>query len=86
MTLSEALLGFSRSIVTHLDGRGLTVIQAGPGLPGYRVFSTGDIVRVEGEGFPMRKSTVKGDLFIRIVVEMPTKADMEVIGAEHLKV
>ncbi|CAD6572626.1 MAG: hypothetical protein CYPHOPRED_004902 [Cyphobasidiales sp. Tagirdzhanova-0007] len=80
LTLSEALLGFSRLLLVHLDGRGLRVTQPKPAHPGYRVFSTGDVVRIKGEGFPKRKSEVKGDLFLRITVEMPTKDEMESLG------
>lgn len=76
LTLSEALLGFDRLLLTHLDGRGLRVSQPAPGKKGYRVFKTGDIVRIKGEGFPRRKSDLKGDLLLKITVEMPTSEAM----------
>ena len=76
LTLSEALLGFDRLLLTHLDGRGLRVSQPTPGKKGFRVFKTGDIVRVKGEGFPRRKSDLKGDLLLKITVEMPTSEAM----------
>lgn len=76
LTLSEALLGFERLILTHLDGRGLTVNQPPPGQKGYKVFKTGEIVRIRGEGFPKRKSESKGDLLARVTVEMPTVQQM----------
>lgn len=76
LTLSEALLGFDRLVLTHLDGRGLRVSQPAPGKKGFRVFKTGDIVRVKGEGFPRRKSDLKGDLLLKITVEMPTSEAM----------
>lgn len=86
LTLSEALLGFDRLLLKHLDGRGLRVNQPGPGAAGYRVFKTGDVVKVQDEGYPQRKSTLKGDLFIKIVVEMPTKEEMERLTADKSQV
>jgi DnaJ family protein A protein 2 len=86
LTLSEALLGFDRLLLTHLDGRGIRVNQPAPGQPGYKVFSTGDVVKVEGEGFPKRKSPVRGDLFLKVTVTMPTKEEMEALASKHLAV
>lgn len=82
LTLSEALLGFERLVLTHLDGRGLMVDQPPPGERGFKVFKTGDIVRIRGEGFPRRKSEHRGDLLARVTVEMPTVQQMIAL-AEH---
>ncbi|KAG9017151.1 hypothetical protein FRB90_001575 [Tulasnella sp. 427] len=69
ITLSEALLGFSRIIITHLDGRGIHV-DSEQG----RILKTGDIVAVRGEGMPTYKhSDQKGDLYIRFEVDMPSE-------------
>lgn len=88
LTLSEALLGFDRLLLTHLDGRGIRVSQPPPGQPGHRVFSDGDVFKVKGEGYPKRKSETRGDLVIRVEVEMPTSKDMAALtkdGTSHLE-
>lgn len=69
LTLSESLLGFSRLILIHLDGRGLRVNQPTPGQLGWRVLKTGDEVVVPGEG--MWRKGEKGDLVLKIEVAMP---------------
>ncbi|BGP03620.1 protein of heat shock protein DnaJ family [Rhodotorula toruloides] len=69
LTLSESLLGFSRLILIHLDGRGLRVNQPAPGQRGWRVLKTGDEVVVPGEG--MWRKGEKGDLVLKIEVAMP---------------
>lgn len=67
LTLSEALLGFSRTVVTHLDGRHIQVSKA-----------RGDVVRpgqldlVKGEGMmDQRYQDRRGDLYIKWEVEFP---------------
>ncbi|GAA6017754.1 hypothetical protein JCM10207_000485 [Rhodosporidiobolus poonsookiae] len=70
LTLSESILGFSRLILVHLDGRGLRVTQPPPGQPGWRVLKTGDEVVVPGEG--MWRAGRSGDLVLAIEVEQPT--------------
>jgi len=69
LTLSESLLGFSRLILVHLDGRGLRVTQPAPGERGWRVLKTGDEVVVPGEG--MWRHGARGDLLVRVEVAMP---------------
>ncbi|BGP20133.1 hypothetical protein JCM10213_000783 [Rhodosporidiobolus nylandii] len=71
LTLSESLLGFSRLILIHLDGRGLRVTQPPPGRPGWRVLKTGDEVVIKGEGI-WRKGQ-QGDLIVKIEVETPSE-------------
>ncbi|GAA5820976.1 hypothetical protein JCM11251_001902 [Rhodosporidiobolus azoricus] len=71
LTLSESLLGFSRLILIHLDGRGLRVAQPPPGRPGWRVLKTGDEVVVKGEG--MWRKGKQGDLIVKIEVETPSE-------------
>lgn len=68
ITLLEALQGFSRSVLTHLDGRRLHLTKA-----------RGDVVRpgqvdvVHGEGMmDQRRSERRGDLFLRYEIEFPT--------------
>ncbi|GJN94447.1 hypothetical protein Rhopal_007527-T1 [Rhodotorula paludigena] len=69
LTLSESLLGFSRLILIHLDGRGLRVTQPAPGQRGWRVLKSGDEVVVPGEG--MWRKGNQGDLLVKIEVAMP---------------
>ncbi|GAA5966027.1 hypothetical protein JCM21900_004928 [Sporobolomyces salmonicolor] len=69
ITLSESLLGFSRLILRHLDSRSLRAASPPPGAQGWRVLKTGDEVVVKGEG--MWRKGERGDLVLRVEVEMP---------------
>lgn len=62
LTLSEALLGFDRTILTHLDGRHLRVARkAGV------VTRPGDVQRIRGEGMMTQGDRGdRGDLYIRV--------------------
>ncbi|KAK4051588.1 hypothetical protein OIV83_002728 [Microbotryomycetes sp. JL201] len=71
LTLSESLLGFSRLILIHLDGKGLRHTAPKPGEPGWRVFQTGDKFVIKGQG--MFRKTQRGDLIVEIKVEMPNE-------------
>ncbi|KAL9940377.1 hypothetical protein V8E36_001082 [Tilletia maclaganii] len=67
LTLSESLLGFDRTILTHLDGRNIRVSQA----PG-KVTRPGDVRRIRGEGMPSGGFLKgKGDLYINWVIDFP---------------
>jgi DnaJ family protein A protein 2 len=67
ITLSEALLGFSRVIITHLDGRGVK-LSTPPG----KVIKPQDSIVLRGEGMPLyRRPDEKGDLYVLIDIEMP---------------
>lgn len=67
INLSEALLGFSRILVTHLDGRGIHVSST----PG-KIYKSGDSIVIRGEGMPIYKSPdQKGQLYIMFEVDMP---------------
>ncbi|KAL7421755.1 hypothetical protein Q5752_003526 [Cryptotrichosporon argae] len=66
LSLSEALLGFARVLLVHLDGRGVRVESA----RGERVIRHGDEWVVRGEGMPDRAGG-RGDLYVRFEVEMP---------------
>lgn len=64
LSLSEALLGFERSI-THLDGRKINLAYSGVTKP----FA---VMRVKGEGMPHRGDpTEKGDLLVKCRLVMP---------------
>lgn len=66
--LSEALCGFSRILVKHLDGRGIYVKHPRHGRGSLK---TGSIIKVAGEGMPHKKSDLRGDLYLLIDVDFP---------------
>lgn len=68
ITLVEALTGFNRVVVTHLDGRG---IQLHVNQPNGRVLKPGDVLKVPGEGMPHKRSDGKGDLYLTVDVVFP---------------
>ncbi|KAL8656752.1 MAG: hypothetical protein Q9226_002566 [Calogaya cf. arnoldii] len=68
ISLSEALCGFSRSLIKHLDGRGIHVKH--PQSDGEPLRSK-SVIKVPGEGMPYKKSELRGDLYLIINVEFP---------------
>lgn len=68
ISLSEALTGFNRTIVRHLDGRGiaLNIVQ-----PAGQVLRPEQVLKVPGEGMPLKRSDHKGDLYLVINVKFP---------------
>ncbi|OCH95463.1 DnaJ-domain-containing protein [Obba rivulosa] len=67
ITLSEALLGFSRILITHLDGRGVHVSS-----PSGKIIKSGDSIILRGEGMPHYKNPdQKGNLYVILEVDMP---------------
>lgn len=68
ISLAEALTGFSRVVLTHLDGRGisLTVKQ-----PKGRISQPDQVLKVVGEGMPVKRSDSKGDLYLIVKVDFP---------------
>jgi len=82
VTLSEALFGFSRILVTHLDGRGIQVTT-----PPGRIIKPNESIVLRGEGMPIHKQPQqKGDLYIIMGVEMPDEqwlaaVDHQALGA-----
>lgn len=68
ITLSEALLGFSRVILTHLDGRGIKISN-----PPGKIMKPGNTIVLQGEGMPVHKRPdEKGSLYLMFEIEMPT--------------
>ncbi|KAF2502449.1 DnaJ-domain-containing protein [Lophium mytilinum] len=68
ITLAEALTGLNRVVVTHLDGRGIKVhVQQPQG----KVLTPDQVIKVPGEGMPVKKSDAKGDLFLVVKIEFP---------------
>ncbi|KAG0648653.1 hypothetical protein D0Z07_4963 [Hyphodiscus hymeniophilus] len=66
ITLAEALCGFSRVVLKHLDGRGIHLNH-----PQGKVLRPGQILKVEGEGMPLKKSDAKGDLYLVVKIDFP---------------
>lgn len=66
ISLSEALAGFSRTVLKHLDGRGIHLErQRG------KILRPGDILKVPGEGMPMKRGDAKGDLYLIVNIAFP---------------
>jgi DnaJ family protein A protein 2 len=68
VTLVEALTGLNRVVLTHLDGRG---IQLNVQQPNGNVLRPGQVLKVQGEGMPMKRSDARGDLYLVVDVEFP---------------
>ncbi|CAG8546978.1 30005_t:CDS:2 [Racocetra persica] len=67
ISITEALCGFSKVLVTHLDGRGL-IINHPPG----EVIKPGAIKCIANEGMPHYKRPFdKGNLYVKFNVEFP---------------
>ncbi len=66
LTLGEALGGFSRVVLKHLDGRGISINH-----PRGKILRPTDILKVPGEGMPMKRGDSKGDLYLIVKVEFP---------------
>ena len=67
-SLAEALAGFNRVVITHLDGRGIKMnVQQ----PNGNVLRPGQLLKIEGEGMPIKKSDARGDLYLVVDVEFP---------------
>jgi len=68
ITLAEALTGFSRVVVTHLDGRGISITV---NQPAGKILKPEEVLRVKGEGMPIKKSSEKGDLYLMVKIKFP---------------
>jgi len=83
ITLSEALLGFSRIILTHLDGRGIKMTT-----PPGKIIKFHETIVLRGEGMPIyRRPDEKGDLYVVFQIEMPDeewRASVNVQAVEAL--
>lgn len=66
ITLAESLAGFSRTVLTHLDGRGIHMER-----PRGKIIRPGDVIKVPGEGMPMKRGDTKGDLYLIARVDFP---------------
>ena len=68
VTLAESLTGFSRVVLKHLDGRGIELNH--PITPG-AILSPGQVLKVPGEGMPMKRTDARGDLYLVVDVKFP---------------
>ena len=66
ITLAEALTGFSRVVLKHLDGRGIH-LESAQG----KVLEPGQVLKVAGEGMPLKKSDSKGNLYLVVKIDFP---------------
>ncbi|KAL3417715.1 DnaJ protein-like protein [Phlyctema vagabunda] len=66
VTLAEALTGFSRVVLKHLDGRGIHMDH-----PQGKILRPNQVLKVPGEGMPHKKSDLKGDLYLVVKIEFP---------------
>jgi DnaJ family protein A protein 2 len=67
VSLTEAICGFDKVIVTHLDGRGIQVKHAAG-----HIIKPGMVKRIPNEGMPTyRRPDNRGDLYIEFDVEFP---------------
>ena len=78
ITLSEALLGFSRILLTHLDGRGVHVTS-----PKGKIIKPGDSIILRGEGMPHYKTPEhKGNLYVMLEIDMPEESWLKTISPQ----
>lgn len=66
VSLLDALCGFERVVVKHLDGRGIKLKWARG-----RVLKPGMVLRVEGEGMPHKRGEGRGDLYFQVEIVFP---------------
>lgn len=69
ISLAEALTGFNRVVLRHLDGRGL---QLNVQQPEGKVLRPEEILKIRGEGMPIKRSDAKGDLYLTLKINFPT--------------
>lgn len=69
VSLSEALTGLDRVVLTHLDGRGLSLnTESSAG----KVLRPNEILKIHGEGMPYKRSSEGyGDLYLSVTVTFP---------------
>ncbi|KAG5720934.1 Chaperone protein dnaJ 2 [Termitomyces sp. T112] len=81
ITLSEALFGFSRILLTHLDGRGIEVTS-----PPGKILKSDESIVLRGEGMPIHKRPEeKGDLYVILSIEMPDDEWLKTIDTKALE-
>ncbi len=66
ISLVDALCGFSRVVVKHLDGRGIRVTT-----PRGKVIRPNHCFMIKHEGMPVKGQEKRGDMYIKINIEFP---------------
>lgn len=66
VTLAEALCGFDRTVLTHLDGRGIQIKRERG-----HILRPGDVLKVPGEGMPYKRGDERGDLYLVATIDFP---------------
>ncbi|KAH6849866.1 hypothetical protein B0I37DRAFT_99202 [Chaetomium sp. MPI-CAGE-AT-0009] len=66
VTLAEALSGFSRVVIKHLDGRGIHIDH-----PRGKILRPGDALKVPNEGMPHKRGDLRGDLYLIVKIDFP---------------
>lgn len=82
ITLAEALTGFNRVVIKHLDGRGIQLNH--PQEPG-KVLRPGETLKIPGEGMPHKKSDAKGDLYLIVDITFPEDGFFSEEAADQLR-
>ncbi|KAL9051337.1 MAG: hypothetical protein Q9162_006092 [Coniocarpon cinnabarinum] len=67
ITLAEALCGFHRVVLKHLDGRGIQLHHN----PAERVLRPNQTLCVPDEGMPVKRREQKGNLFLKVFIQFP---------------
>ncbi|OAA60517.1 heat shock protein DNAj [Niveomyces insectorum RCEF 264] len=75
VTLAEALTGFSRVVLKHLDGRGIHIHH-----PRGKVLKPTEVLKVPGEGMPLKRGDMKGDLYLTVKIEFPDDGWLQAEG------
>lgn len=66
ISLAEAVCGFSRTVLQHLDGRGIrTTVSPGT------VIRPNEIIKIKGEGMPIPRTDTAGDLYLYVDIIFP---------------
>ncbi|KAI9671478.1 MAG: hypothetical protein M1831_004387 [Alyxoria varia] len=75
ITLAEALTGFNRVVLTHLDGRGIAL-----NVPSGQVLTPDQVLKVPNEGMPIKRSDARGALYFAVKIEFPKDNWLAVTG------
>ena len=70
--LVEALCGFSRVVLKHLDGRGISISY-----PQSNKGPLSHVLKIPGEGMWQKKSDSRGDLYLNIDIQYPSYTWLE---------
>ncbi len=66
ISLREALCGLDRVVLKHLDGRGIHMRDERG-----HILRPDQVLKVRGEGMPLKKSDARGDLYLVVKVNFP---------------